>query len=233
MLECHRTQCRALSEAKNLDSFASGGKISDACMEVTKQLELQLLEWVASFSTWIHAQKSYVKALNGWLVISLHCVPEVTPDGIASFSPVRLGAPPVFVICNRWAQTMDRISEKEVINAMQAFASNVLQLRENHNFEPRQRVMANEDTDKTMRIMEREKQEIRRAVEAQNKKLVRVSGQSVHTLSEHTEASNLQGSLRQIFEAMENISANTLKAYEELHMCAEEERAARENEKVT
>ena len=233
MLECHQTQCQALSEAKYLDSFASCGKITDAYMEVTKQLELQVLEWVASFSTWIHAQKSYVKALNGWLVIGLRYVPEETPDGIAPFSPGRLGAPPVFVICNQWAQTMERISEKEVIDAMEAFASNVQQLWENHNFEQRQRLMENKDMDRTLRIMEREEQEMRRAVELQIKKMVLVSGQSGLTLSEHTEASNLQGSLRRIFEAMGNFSANTLKAYEELHMRAEEERAARENEKVT
>lgn len=233
MLECHRTQCRALSEAKNLDSLVSGGKISDAHVEVTKQLELELLEWIASFSTWIYAQKSYVKALNGWLIKGLRYVPEVTPDGIAPFSPGRLGAPPVFVICNQWAQTVERISENEVIDAMRAFASNVLQLWEKHNFEQRQMLMANKDMERTLRIMEREEQEMRKTVENQNKKLVVVSGQSILTVSEHTEAGSMQSNLRQIFEAMENFSASTLKAYEELHIRAEEERSARENEKVT
>lgn len=233
MLECHRTQRQALSEARNLESFTSGEKTHDALMEVTKQLELELLEWAASFSTWIHAQKSFITALNGWLLKGLHYVPEETPDGIAPFSPGRLGAPPVFVICNQWAQTMERISENEVINAMQAFASSVLGLWEKYNFEQRQRLMANRDMDRTLRIMEREQQELRKAVEAQNKKLVHVSGESALVLSEHSEASNLQVGLGQIFEAMENFSASTLKAYEELHSRAEEERLARENEKVT
>lgn len=226
MLECHQIQCQALSGAKILDSFALGEKISDAHMEITKQLELELLEWVASFSAWIHAQKSYVKTLNNWLVKGLRYVPEETSDGYAPFSPGRLGAPPVFVICNQWAQTMERISEKEVVDAIQAFASNVLHLWEKHNIEQRQRLMANKDMERTLRILEREEQEMHRTVEAQNKKLVRYSGRSL-TLFEHTEAaSNLHGSLRQIFEAMENFSSTTLKAYEELRMHAEEERSA-------
>lgn len=232
-MECHQIQHQALSEANNLDSFASGGKISDAHMEVMKQLELELLEWLASFSTWIHAQKSYIKTLNDWLVKGLHYVPEETPDGYAPFSPGRIGAPPVFVICNQWAQTMERISEQEVINAMQVFASGILHLWEKHKFEKRQSLMANKDMVRTLRIMEREEQELRRVVEAQNKKLVLYSGQSL-ALFEHTEEDiNLHGSLRRIFETMENFSATILKAYEELHMRAKEESAARENDKVT
>ncbi|XP_073012614.1 uncharacterized protein [Typha latifolia] len=241
MLECHRTQCQAILEAKNLDSIVSAVKLNDANMEITKQLELELLDWVTSFSAWINAQRSYVKALNGWLVKGLNYVQEVTDDGVPPFSPGRLGAPPVFVICNYWSESMDRISEMEVVNNMQSFATMVLHLWEQHKFEQRQRLMANRDMDRTLKLMEREEQLMRKALEAQNKKLVLSSSQSGVTLSAEVvnqgptvEISSLQLSLRQIFGAMENFTAGFAKTYEGLYLRSEEEkeRLARKNAKV-
>ncbi|KAK8314926.1 hypothetical protein V6Z12_D01G205600 [Gossypium hirsutum] len=63
MLECHHSQC---------------------------QLEHELISWTIRFSSWIGAQKGYVRALNNWLLKCLHYEPEVTDDGIAPFSPSRL-----------------------------------------------------------------------------------------------------------------------------------------------
>lgn len=42
---------------------------------------------------------------------------------MAPFSPGRIGAPPVFVICNQWSQALDRVSEKEVLDSMRDFTS--------------------------------------------------------------------------------------------------------------
>ncbi|KAG1361040.1 putative nitrate regulatory gene2 protein [Cocos nucifera] len=241
MFECHHIQHQAVSEAQNLDSIVSGGKLSDAHMEATKKLELELLDWIGNFFAWVCAQRSFVKALNGWLVKGLHYVPEETDDGVPPFSPGRLGAPPVFVICNYWTQTMDRISEAEVVNAMKAFSTNVLHLWEQHKLEQRQRLMANRDMDRTIRILERDEQQMHKALEAQNKKLVLISNHSGITLSGGVhqdlaaEVSSLQSSLREIFEAMENFTASTMRAYEELNLRTEEEkqRLARENVKVS
>ncbi|EHA8588851.1 nitrate regulatory gene2 protein [Cocos nucifera] len=241
MLECHHIQYQAVSEAKNLDSIVSGGKLNDSHMEATKQLELELLDWVGNFFAWVYAQKSFVKALNGWLVKGLHYVPEVTDDGVPPFSPGRLGAPPVFVICNCWSQTMDRISEAEVVDAMKSFSASVLHLWEQHKLEQRQRLMANRDMDRSLRKMERDEQQMHKALEAQNKKLILISSQSGVAFSggvhqgPASEVSNLQLSLKQIFEAMENFTSSSMKAYEELNLRSEEEkqRLARESVKVS
>ncbi|XP_010941397.1 uncharacterized protein [Elaeis guineensis] len=241
MLECHHIQCQAVSEAKNLDSIVSGGKLNDSHMEATKQLELELLDWVGNFFAWVYAQKSFVKALNGWLVKGLHYVPEVTDDGVPPFSPGRLGAPPVFVICNCWSQTMDRISEAEVVDAMKSFSASVLHLWEQHKLEQRQRLMANRGMDRSLRNIEIDEQQMHKALEAQNKKLILISGQSGVALSAGvhqgpaSEVINLQLGLKQIFEAMENFTSSSMKAYEELNLRSEEEklRLARENVKVS
>ncbi|OVA15630.1 protein of unknown function DUF632 [Macleaya cordata] len=239
MLECHQSQCRVVADAKNLDAYASNRKLTDAHLEATLQLELELLNWTLNFSKWIAAQKGYIRALNCWLLKCLLYEPEETPDGIRPFSPSSIGAPPVFVICNQWAQSMDRISEKDVIDAMRDFAMSVLHRWEQHNLELRQRMMANKDMDKKVKALEREEQKMQKAVQAMDKQLVLVSRQStglpVHGQMVHqggTGNSSLQSGLKLIFEAMERFTANSMQAYEQLRVRIEEDRLARENAKV-
>ncbi|XP_077231148.1 protein ALTERED PHOSPHATE STARVATION RESPONSE 1-like [Tasmannia lanceolata] len=239
MLECHRSQCHAITEAKNLDAIASSRKLNDAHMEATLELEMELLNWILSFYSWISAQKGYVKALNSWLLKGLHCEPEETVDGTAPFSPGRAGAPPVFIICYQWAQAMDNISENEVFEAMQTFAMIVLQLWERHNAEQRQRMVADKDMERRLKSLEREEQKMQKTLDAVNKNLVLVSEQSGITLPGRIvhrnytgDVGSLQMGLKQIFEAMEKFSADSMKVYQELHRRSEEDRLARENAKV-
>jgi len=222
MLECHHIQCQAISEAKGLDSIATGGKLDDTRLSAIVDLELELLRWTGNFTSWISAQKNYVKALNGWLMLCLHYEPEITDDGVVPYSPGRIGAPPVFVICNYWSQAVDRISEMEVINAMQAFTTNLRHLWEQHSVDPRHKITPHGELDRVVRAREREAQLVHKEVDELNKKLVHVSGQN-DLPGYSTEVSSLQLGLKQIFEAMENFTANSLKAYEELHVRSEEE----------
>ncbi|XP_062193259.1 protein ALTERED PHOSPHATE STARVATION RESPONSE 1-like [Phragmites australis] len=233
MLECHQIQLHAISQAKNIDSMIDAAKFRDTHMELIKRLELQLLDWIACFAAWVNAQKSYVITLNKWLMKGVIYVPEETDDGAPPFSPGRLGAPPIFIICNNWAAGVARISEKEVVEAMQAFASNVLDLWERHRSEQRQGMMANKGMDRDLRVMERDEQSMRKALEAQNKKLVLISNQSGVSLSTQVlqeggpgaEISSLQTSLKNIFEAMENFTVASVNTYKDLHLRAEEEKA--------
>ncbi|XP_062198696.1 protein ALTERED PHOSPHATE STARVATION RESPONSE 1-like [Phragmites australis] len=232
MLECHQIQLHAISQAKNIDSMIDTAKFGDAHMDLIKRLELQLLDWIACFVAWVSAQKKYIKTLNEWLKKGVIYVPEETDDGVPPFSPGRLGAPPIFVICNNWAISVERISEKEVVDAMQAFASNVLNLWERHRSEQRQGLMANKGMDRDLRVMERDEQSMRKALEAQNKKLVLISNQGSVSLSAQVlheggpgaEIGSLQTSLKNIFEAMENFTAASLNTYKDLHLRAEEEK---------
>lgn len=111
-------------------------------MRVTLELQMELRTWCSHFSNWIKTQKSFVDSLNGWLLMCLSHEPEVTPDGIVPFSPGRIGAPPIFVVCNDWSQAMETISETEVANAMSNFASSLQQLCEKQDDERRQRLKA-------------------------------------------------------------------------------------------
>ncbi|XP_044489132.1 protein ALTERED PHOSPHATE STARVATION RESPONSE 1-like [Mangifera indica] len=238
MLECHHSQCQSIRDAKGLGLVGSGKKLGDSHLDATSQLEREVLNWIFRFSSWIGAQKGYVRALNCWLMKCLLYEPEETADGIAPFSPGRMGAPPIFVICNQWSQALDRISEKEVIDSMQVLAMIVLQLWEHDKEELRQKMEANKDYERKVRSLDREGQKIQKEIQALDKKIVLVSGVSNNQLGHivyqsDTRTSSLQGSLQRIFEAMERFTGESVKAYEELLKRTEEELHARQNERVS
>jgi len=91
MLQCHRSQCQAIGQAKQLDAVAMQKYISDAHLEAMLQLEHDLVDWTSVFSSWVGAQKGFVRALNNWLLKCLLYVPEETDDGTVPFSPSRIG----------------------------------------------------------------------------------------------------------------------------------------------
>ncbi|KAE8719158.1 kinase family protein [Hibiscus syriacus] len=239
MLECHRSQCQVIREAKSLGSIGSGKKLSDDHLKATLQLEHELISWTVRFASWIGAQKGYVRALNNWLLKCLYYEPEVTDDGVAPFSPSRVGAPPIFVICNQWSQSMDRISEREVVDSMRIFAMSMFQLWEQDKSEMHRRMMANKDLERKAKNLDREDQKLHKEIQALDKIIIMVSGdgnglsvagQAVY--QSDTSNISLQGCLQRIFEAMERFSSESSKAYEEL-LQRVKERFAQECERVS
>lgn len=240
MLECHRNQCLAIREARGLGPIGSGKKLSDAHIDATLQFEQQLVNWTFRFSTWISAQKGYVRALNNWLLKCLLYEPEETADGIVPFSPGRIGAPPVFVICNQWSQALERISEREVVDSMRVFTMSVLQSWEQGKLEMRQRMTENQDLQKKFKNLDKKDQKLQKEIQALDKKVVLVSGDVDYpsvtgqiVYQSETRNSTLQASLQRIFEAMERFTDVSTKAYEELLQRSEEERLAREHERAS
>ncbi|ESQ53582.1 hypothetical protein EUTSA_v10024384mg [Eutrema salsugineum] len=237
MLECHQSQCQAIREARGLGPIRASKKLGEEHLEATSLLGHELINWILGFSSWVSAQKGYVKELNKWLMKCLLYEPEETPDGIVPFSPGRIGAPPIFVICNQWSQALDRISEKEVIEAMRSFTTSVLQLWEQDRLETT--MMGQGDSEKRVKNMDREEQKIHREIQALEKKMVLVAqsdGNNSLSISGNvvyqsdTSNDSLQGSLQRIFEAMERFTAESMRAYDDLLIRAEEETAPRELE---
>uniref|UniRef100_A0A0D9VJA9 DUF632 domain-containing protein n=1 Tax=Leersia perrieri TaxID=77586 RepID=A0A0D9VJA9_9ORYZ len=216
-LNCYQIQCQAISEAKNLDSIISGKTSRDLAME----LELELIKWIVNFSSWVNEQRSFVKALNGWLALCLNYQQEETADGVPPYSPGRVGAPLVFVICNSWSQAMDRISEKEVITSMQALVSSVRSLWEQQNVEQSEQLVAIREREKWNKILERKTLEINKEADTLNRKLALVPGRqsllpTAQTYQVHfLEANSVQVCLRRVLEAFESYSSNSLRALEE------------------
>ncbi|KAM0829373.1 hypothetical protein ACQ4PT_066913 [Festuca glaucescens] len=234
-LECFQIQCEAISLAKNLDSVISGGISRDLAME----LEVDLVKCIVNFSSWVNAQRSFVKALNGWLALCLNYRQEETPDGARPCSPGRVGAPLVFTICSSWSQAMDRISEKEVVTAMQALVSSVRNLCEYKNVEQSEQITIIREREKWNKILARKSVEINKEADTLNRKLALVPGRqnllpTVQTYQANfLEADNLQVSLRRVLQALESFASSSLQAFQETLRHAEDEILSRENAKVS
>ncbi|KAA8538446.1 hypothetical protein F0562_028008 [Nyssa sinensis] len=142
MLKCHQKQFQAIMESKTQSLKANTGFQGDSSLRATLELEMELRTWCSRFNDWINSQKSFVESFNGWLLRCLLYEPEETPDGIVPFSPGRIGAPPVFVVCNDWSQAVETISERGLTNAMHNFASVLRQLWERQSEEQHQRLKA-------------------------------------------------------------------------------------------
>ncbi|CAM0903360.1 unnamed protein product [Alopecurus aequalis] len=229
-LYSYQVQFQVMSDAKNLASVISGGNGRDLAME----LELELIKWIINFSSWVSAHRSFVKALNGWLALCLSYGAEEAP----TYSPRRIGAPVIFVICNKWSQAMDRISEKDVVNAMQALVSSVRHLWEQQNLDQSERMVAVREREKWVKMLERKTLEINKEADELNRKLALVPGRqcfqrcpTIQTYEAHRiEASSVHINLRLVFQALENFAADSLQAFQEvLRQADEATRPSREN----
>ncbi|XP_017981663.1 PREDICTED: uncharacterized protein LOC18592362 [Theobroma cacao] len=169
MLRCHQKQFQAIMESKVRSLRANTAFQRESGLKATAELEMELLDWCTRFNNWINTQKAYVGSLYGWLMRCIEREQEITADGLAPFSPGRVGAPPIFVICNDWYQAMDRVSEKGVANAMHNFASSLRQLWERQDEEQRQRTRAqylSKDFEKRLRELRLERQRIEQVQDA-------------------------------------------------------------------
>ncbi|XP_074569438.1 uncharacterized protein LOC141826082 [Curcuma longa] len=142
VLDCHQKQLKAIVNSKVHKLVASIGNQRESVAKATKELQLELINWYRCFIDWIFVQKSYVEALNRWLISWLPHEVEQTPDGVAPFSPGKIGAPSVFVLSNDWYHANTHISGKQVIEAMDTFMRILHSLSLTQREEERQRLEA-------------------------------------------------------------------------------------------
>ncbi|KAI3848275.1 hypothetical protein MKW92_029462 [Papaver armeniacum] len=122
MAACHQAQKRTLDEAKLLlasspskltsrkprDIFNEPHRLAQSAVN----LEIELLNWKASFESWVTAQRSYVNALKDWLLRCMQCDTDTSKLPI---SPRRSsGAPAIFGICIQWSRFLDAMHEGPV-----------------------------------------------------------------------------------------------------------------------
>ncbi|CAL9749774.1 unnamed protein product [Musa acuminata subsp. burmannicoides] len=140
LLDCHQKQLRAVSNCKSHSLMMKTTSPRGPAAKATKKLELELLNWCNCFDEWIRIQRAYVEVLNEWLMKWLPQEQEQTPDGLAPFSPTRLGAPSAFIISNDWHHAIESISEEKVVERMRAFAEFIHMIRKSQEEERLQRL---------------------------------------------------------------------------------------------
>lgn len=127
MAECHQTQKRTLDEAKLLlagtpSKLEVRRRSSISISEPNRlarsaaNLESELRNWRACFESWITSQRSYMRALTGWLLRCLRFEPDASK---LPFSPRRSsGTLPIFSLCIQWSRFLDALHEVPVLDGI-------------------------------------------------------------------------------------------------------------------
>ncbi|KAM0939354.1 hypothetical protein DsansV1_C21g0169731 [Dioscorea sansibarensis] len=128
--DCHVIQKNAIEGAKTLLSSAAAAappKPLDFPMTAPARpsraaaaLESELRTWRSTFESWIHAQRSYARALASWI---RRCAGHPPPS--SSPPPAATVAPPAYGLCVRWSRLLDSLSEAQVIDGLDFFAAGI------------------------------------------------------------------------------------------------------------
>ncbi|KAL1225881.1 Protein ALTERED PHOSPHATE STARVATION RESPONSE 1 [Cardamine amara subsp. amara] len=126
MLECHKVQFQLIKACYR------GGNIklnmqSELHRQVTSNLEDELSAMASSFTKWITGQKSYIQAINEWLVKCV-ALPQrsVKRKRRAPQPSLRdFGPPPIYATCGIWLEKLEVLPTKEVSSSIKALASDV------------------------------------------------------------------------------------------------------------
>ncbi|MQL97670.1 hypothetical protein Taro_030380 [Colocasia esculenta] len=128
MADCHQIQKRTIDQAKLLLATTPKALMATPPTRLSRSaaaLEAELRNWRTCFHAWVAAQRSYVRALVGWL---LRCAwePLGGDNARSPLSPPRpSGAPPVFGLCMQWSRMLDGIAEVRAIEGLDFFAAGI------------------------------------------------------------------------------------------------------------
>lgn len=119
MLECHHAQYITISLAYHAKTSASSPQ-GDTHKLIMSQLQDEVECFGLSFANWINSHTSYVEALNSWLQ---NCIlqPRERTKGRRAFSPRRVLAPPIFVLCRDWSTGIKSLPSEELSDAIKDF----------------------------------------------------------------------------------------------------------------
>lgn len=160
MLDCHQKQFMAIIRCKSGKLRTKAGSTQrGGAAKITRDLEVELVNWMCCFSDWINIQRHCFFVLNEWLRRCICVEMDETPDGVPPYSPGRFGAPPAFVICNDLCEAMKKVSEEEVTVAMEDCAGKVRALWETQGEVQRQKQRAeylSKDLAKRLRSLQKE-----------------------------------------------------------------------------
>ncbi|TMW95696.1 hypothetical protein EJD97_008468 [Solanum chilense] len=119
MLECHHAQYITISLAYHAKASASSPQ-GDTQKLIMSQLQDEVECFGLSFANWINSHTSYVEALNSWLQ---NCIlqPRERTKGRRAFSPRRVLAPPIFVLCRDWSTGIKSLPSEELSDAIKDF----------------------------------------------------------------------------------------------------------------
>ncbi|GAB2285144.1 hypothetical protein Dimus_019598 [Dionaea muscipula] len=120
MSECHKLQLHIITIAYS-NYNAKISLHSEAHREIATDLKNQLGILSSSFTKWVSSQKSYVQAINNWLLKCIVAVPQKSSKRkrrtLSSFGP------PIYTTCSIWLEKLEALPTKEVVDALKGLAT--------------------------------------------------------------------------------------------------------------
>ncbi|XP_076916689.1 protein ALTERED PHOSPHATE STARVATION RESPONSE 1-like [Bidens hawaiensis] len=100
MLECHHAQHTTITSANYSRTRTSHTETNNHMIMVKLEQEVECLG--SAFSDLVKSYTSYVESINNWLQ---NCItqPKERVKGRRAFSPRRVVAPPIFIMCRDWS----------------------------------------------------------------------------------------------------------------------------------
>ncbi|TVU49976.1 hypothetical protein EJB05_01324, partial [Eragrostis curvula] len=138
VMECHEKQLSAIQGTEMHRLKAVTLSQSSVASIASEELEKQLINWRRCFDKWTGSQKSFVQALNRWMVKPLPEAQEETrPDGVTQqLEPLAL------VISKNWLQATETVSTAEVLRSMDHFSKLVREFKKSQEGEQRHKQKA-------------------------------------------------------------------------------------------
>lgn len=121
MLDCHKHQYSIITASSNHGSIKLSATHSEAHRQATILLQFNLTSLRSSFTKWISSHRSYLEAINGWLLKCIFLLPgrqKSSRRRKPQFSPRRSLAPPIFITCRDWLKLLDELPAQGVADAI-------------------------------------------------------------------------------------------------------------------
>lgn len=202
MLECHHSQYITISLAYHSRS-STGTPRGDTRKQVLAQLQEEVECFGLSFADWVNSLTSYVEALNSYLQNCIQ-LPQERTRNRRPFSPRRLLAPPIFVLCRDWSAGLKGLPSDQLSNDIKTFLSDLHYLAEHNAEQQLHRSLKMDDTNN--------------------------GGSETKDIEKHDDVpSNLScihSSLAKVLDRLNKFSEASLKMYEDIRQKSEAAQAA-------
>ncbi|XP_031122787.1 nitrate regulatory gene2 protein-like [Ipomoea triloba] len=132
MLDCHKLQLHVVSIAHSPGNIKVSIN-SDSHRQTIINLENELISLSSSFMKWIGAQKTYVEAINTWLLKCVFFEDKSSKKKRSLLIPARKAVgPPIYVICSVWMDMFESLPTKDVVDATKSLAAEVTRFLPRH-----------------------------------------------------------------------------------------------------
>ncbi|XP_018470010.2 nitrate regulatory gene2 protein [Raphanus sativus] len=130
MLECHHSQYITISLAYHRRNTSKIGRENALKRRVWSELVEETECFGLSFTDLVNSMTCYVEALNGWLHNCVLLPQERSTRNRRPWSPRRVLAPPIFVLCRDWSAGIKSLPSDELSGSIKEFSMDMEMLGE-------------------------------------------------------------------------------------------------------